>query len=131
MNHAEKNHIASDAAVDNSTVTSSISPYLLAEHSRLLKAINTKRQSGPIAPAYCWLTESSETKGTRTYTYIRLITEEPGRKPTSRSLGKPNSEKHRQWQIAIAKREEIAELEQQLKMLEVLIERQRRTVVRP
>lgn len=111
MNHTEKN---------------AVSPHLLAEHDRLLEAIRSVRQAGSVAPAYCWLVESSETKGTRTYTYIKLIREQPGKKPSSKSLGKPGSEKHQVWQNAINRREQIAELEQQLKLLEMLMNRQKR-----
>lgn len=104
-----------------------ISPHLLAERSRLLEKIRTIRCSGTVAPAYCWLIESSETKGSRTYTYARLVTEKPEGKRTLKSLGKPGSEKHRAWQAAIARREQIAELEQQLNMLKILIERQQKS----
>jgi hypothetical protein len=102
------------------------SPNLFAERDRLLDLIVQIRQAGAIAPAYSWLTESSETKGNRTYIYIRLIHEIPGKK-TSQSLGKPGSGKHRDWQEAIARREAITELEQQLKLLEVLSDRQATT----
>jgi hypothetical protein len=98
--------------------------YLQSELQRLLNAIQLLRTAGRVAPAYCWLTESTETKGSRTYTYIRLVTEEPGKKLSSKSLGRPGSEKHREWKAAIERREAIAELEQQLKMLDALIQRQ-------
>jgi len=103
----------------------SIEPdYLEAERPRLLDWISVIQASGKVAPAYCWLIESSEEKGSRTYTYIKLITQRPGKRPTSKSLGRPGSDRHRQWKTAIARREAIAELEQQLKMLEALRERQ-------
>lgn len=110
----------------NPTEISLVSPHLLAEHDRLLDAIDAVRQSGKVAPAYCWLVESSETKGARTYTYIKLITERPGKRLTSKSLGKPGSKEHRTWQEAIGRRELIMELEQQIKLLEVLMERQQK-----
>jgi hypothetical protein len=103
------------------------SPHLFAERNRLLDLIVQIRQTGTIAPAYSWLTESSETKGNRTYIYIRLIQEIPDKKKTSQSLGKPGSGKHRDWQEAIARREAITELEQQLKLLEGLSDRQATT----
>lgn len=108
----------------NHTEIDLVSPHLLAERDRLLEAIESVRLSGTVAPAFCWLVESSETKGARTYRYIKLITERPGKPLTSKSLGKPGSEKHRAWQTAIARREAIVELKQQQKMLEALIERQ-------
>jgi hypothetical protein len=98
--------------------------YLQAELQRLLEATEAIRISGNVAPAYCWLTESSEIKGSKTYTYIRLVTEEPGKKLVSKSLGKPGSKKHQQWRSAMVRREAIAELEQQLKILDTLIQRQ-------
>ncbi|MDX2242512.1 MAG: hypothetical protein NW224_17635 [Leptolyngbyaceae cyanobacterium bins.302] len=100
------------------------SPFLTAEHTRLLDQIQQIRDSGDVAPAYCWLTETSSTKGTKTYTYAVLITQEPDRNPKSQSLGKPGSQRHRHWRQAIARREAIAELAQQLSMLEALIDRQ-------
>jgi len=42
----------------------------------------------------------------------------------SKSMGRPSSDRHREWKIAIERREAIAELEQQIKMLDALIERQ-------
>jgi hypothetical protein len=99
-------------------------PYLQLELQRLLNAVERVRSAGRVAPAYCWLTESSETKGSKTYTYIRLVTDEPGKKLSSISLGRPGSGKHREWKDAIERREAIGELEQQLKMLDALIQRQ-------
>jgi hypothetical protein len=116
MNHTEKNigNIGNDP------------DYLEAERLRLLECVATIRASGAIAHAYCWLSESSELKGSRTYTYIKLITQKPGKKLTSTSLGKPGSDRHSHWRAAIERREAIDELEQQLKMLDALMERQNR-----
>ncbi|NJR40633.1 MAG: hypothetical protein HC781_19640 [Leptolyngbyaceae cyanobacterium CSU_1_4] len=100
------------------------STFLHAELQRLLKVIEAVRTSGIVAPAYCWLTESSETKANKTYTYIRLVTEKPGKKLVSKSLGKPNSKRHQEWKRAMIRREAIAELEQQLKILDILVQRQ-------
>jgi hypothetical protein len=98
--------------------------YLGAERQRLLEHIVTVRASGTVAPAYCWLIESTEEKGSRTYTYIKLITQKPGKRLTSKSLGRPSSDRHREWQLALERREAIAEIDQQIKMLDALIERQ-------
>ncbi|HEY9627359.1 MAG TPA: hypothetical protein V6C84_08665 [Coleofasciculaceae cyanobacterium] len=100
------------------------SPHLAAEQNRLLDCIIFIRSCGVVAPAYCWLVESIETKGNRSYTYARLVTHASGKKLKSKRLGKPGSEQHRYWEGAIARREGIVELEQQLKMLETLIIRQ-------
>lgn len=108
----------------NRTESIPISPHLSAERNRLLNTIAQIRQAGRVAPAHCWLTESSETKGDQTYTYARLVKQPPGKKPTSPSLGKPGSEKHQDWQKAILRRDAIAELEQQLRLTEALIDRQ-------
>jgi hypothetical protein len=96
----------------NHTETISISVHLLAERHRLLEVIDSIRRAGTVAPSYCWLIESSETKGARTYTCIKLITERPSEKPASKSLGKPGSKAHQTWQASINRREQIAELEQ-------------------
>lgn len=103
------------------------STFLESERERLLTLIHQIRTSGEVAPAYCWLTETSSTKGAKTYTYAVLVTQKPDRKPKSQSLGKPGSQKHRHWKEAIRRRDAIVELEQQLAMLQTLIERQART----
>jgi hypothetical protein len=100
---------------------------LQSEQERLLNLIHQIRTSGEVAPAYCWLTETSSTKGTKTYTYAVLVTQKPDRKPKSQSLGRPGSQRHRHWKDALARREAIVELEQQLAMLQALMERQTRT----
>lgn len=104
-----------------------IGSFLRAERERLLTLITEIRKAGEVAPAYCWLTETSSTKGTKTYTYVVLITQKPDQKPKSQSLGKPGSRRHRHWKDAIARREAIVELEQQLSLLQSLMERQTKT----
>lgn len=100
------------------------SSFLSAERDRLLTLIHQIRSAGEVAPAYCWLSETHSTKGGKTYTYIVLVTQKPDRKPQSRSLGRPGSLRHHHWQGAIARREAIVELEQQLSLLQALIDRQ-------
>ncbi len=101
-----------------------ISHHLLAERERLLSNIQQISSGGEVAPPYCWLTTTSSVKRGKTYTYIVLILQKPDSKPKSQSLGRSGSSRHRHWQTAIARREAIAELEQQLSMLELLILRQ-------
>ncbi|MCU0549555.1 MAG: hypothetical protein MUC48_09435 [Leptolyngbya sp. Prado105] len=103
-----------------------LSPHLQAERRRLLDTIAEIRRSGEVAPAYHWITTQSETKENgATYEYAKLNIKKPGdEKVKTRSLGKPGSEEHRRWQEALARRDEIAELEQQIKMVEDLINRQ-------
>ncbi|BAU15971.1 hypothetical protein LEP3755_65380 (plasmid) [Leptolyngbya sp. NIES-3755] len=104
----------------------SSSPYLEAERRRLLDAIAEVRKSGEVAPAYYWLSLQVDTKNGRTYEYIKLNVKKPeDTKVKARSLGKPGSERHREWQQALARRDTIAELEQQIKMVEDLIDRQK------
>lgn len=100
---------------------------LRLERERLVQLIQQINHSGEVAPPYCWLTETSSTKGAKTYTYVILVTQPPDRKPRSQSLGRPGSIRHRHWLQAIARREAVGELEQQLGMLEALIDRQLRT----
>lgn len=104
--------------------TKMVSPNLQAEQQHLLNTIAQIRGSGNVAPAYCWLTVSTVTKGGRTYEYARLVIEKPGSKPKISSLGRLGSERHRQWRTTIARRDAIAELEQQLKILQELMDRQ-------
>ncbi|MBD1847758.1 hypothetical protein H6F89_31090 [Cyanobacteria bacterium FACHB-63] len=110
----------------NHIENSSISPHLQAERRRLLDAIAEIRKSGEIAPAYYWLTLQVDTKETgKTYEYIKLNLKKPeDTKVKARSLGKPGSERHREWRSAIARRDAIVELEQQIKLVEDLIDRQ-------
>jgi hypothetical protein len=103
------------------------SPHLEAERNRLLDHIAQIRASGDVAPAYCWLTQTTSTKNDRTYTYALLVTQKPGKKPKSTSLGRLGREQHRYWQDAINRREAIIELEKQLVLLQKLIERQVKT----
>lgn len=113
----------------SSTQTPLVSHYLNAERDRLLQQILDVRDAGRIAPAYYWLKEESQTKGSATYTYIRLVIEPPEKKTTSKSLGKPGSAKHQSWKKAIARRDAIVELEQQLQMVEALVDRQAATAL--
>ncbi|NJL20129.1 MAG: hypothetical protein HC895_03695 [Leptolyngbyaceae cyanobacterium SM1_3_5] len=52
-----------------------ISVHLLAERDRLHNLIAQIRESGIVAPTHCWLVESPQTKGNRTYTYVRLVSD--------------------------------------------------------
>ncbi len=104
--------------------TKMVSPNLQAEQQHLLDTIARIRGSGDVASAYCWLTVSTVTKGGKTYEYARLVIEKPGSKPKISSLGRLGSERHRHWRMAIARRDAIAELEQQLKILQGLMDRQ-------
>ena len=104
--------------------TKMVSSNLQAEQQHLLDRIAQIRGSGDIAPAYCWLTVSTVTKSGKTYEYARLVIEKPGSKPKISSLGRLGSERHRHWKTAIARRDAIVELEQQLKILQGLMDRQ-------
>jgi len=101
-----------------------ISSFLESEQVRLQQLEDAIRSSGRVAPAKCWLTESNETKNSKTYTYIRLVTEKENGKITSPSLGRPGSSRHREWQAAIARREALTEIALQATMLRELIQRQ-------
>ena len=102
------------------------SPHLQAERRRLLDTIAQIRNAGEVAPAYHWLTLQVETKNDVTYEYIKLNVKKPeDKKVKARSLGKPGSEQHREWQHSLARRDAIVELEQQMTLLENLIDRQK------
>ena len=94
--------------VDERSVQKTMSPNLQAEQQHLLDTIVQIRGSGSVAPAYCWLTVSTVSKGGKTYEYARLVVEKPGSKPKISSLGRLGSERHRHWKMAIARREAIA-----------------------
>jgi hypothetical protein len=95
-----------------------VSPYLQAERDRLLQLIQTVRDSGSVAPTNVWI--SPAPKGE--HVYYKLSSKNPDFK--NQHLGKAGSEKYRDWRARIQRREAIAELEQQLSMLQALIDRQ-------
>lgn len=95
-----------------------ISPHLEAERERLLALLQTIRNSGSVAPLNVWI--SPAPKGN--HLYYKLTSKNPEYK--NQHLGKAGSEKYRDWRARIQRREAIAELEQQLSMLQALIDRQ-------
>ncbi|MBD2070250.1 hypothetical protein H6F93_22510 [Leptolyngbya sp. FACHB-671] len=94
------------------------SPHLEAERDRLLQLIQAIRSSGSVAPINVWI--SPAPKGE--HVYYKLSSKNPDFK--NLHLGKIRSEKYRDWKARIQRREAIAELEQQLSMLQALIDRQ-------
>ena len=95
-----------------------VSPHLQAEHDRLLELIQAIRDSGSVAPLNVWI--SPAPKGE--HLYYKLSSKNPEYK--NQHLGKAGSDKYRDWRARIQRREAVAELEQQLSMLQALIERQ-------
>ena len=100
-----------------------VSPHLEAERDRLLQLIQAIRDSGSVAPINVWI--SPAPKGE--HVYYKLSSKNPDFK--NQHLGKAGSEKYRDWRARIKRREAIAELEQQLSMLQALIDRQSITVI--
>jgi hypothetical protein len=100
-----------------------VSPHLEAERDRLLQLIQAIRDSGSVAPINVWI--SPAPKGE--HIYYKLSSKNPEYK--NQHLGKAGSEKYRDWRARIQRREAIAELEQQLSMLQALIDRQSTTVI--
>ncbi len=100
---------------------------LQAERRRLLDRIAEIRATGPVAPAYHFLSQTTTTSKTgRTYDYARLLKQKRSQdKQQVKSLGRVGSHQHYYWQRAIARRDAIAELEMQLSLLADLMERQR------
>ena len=95
-----------------------VSPHLQAEHDRLLELIQAIRDSGSVAPINVWI--SPAPKGE--HVYYKLSSKNPDIK--NLHLGKAGSAKYRDWRARIQRREAVAELEQQLSMLQALIDRQ-------
>lgn len=95
-----------------------ISSHLEAERERLFQLIQSVRGSGNVAPLNVWI--SPAPKGE--YLYYKLSSKNPDYK--NQHLGKEGSEKYRDWRARIQRREGIAELEQQLSMLQELLDRQ-------
>lgn len=100
-----------------------VSPHLEAERERLLALLQTIRNSGSVAPLNVWI--SPAPKGN--HLYYKLTSKNPEYK--NEHLGKAGSEKYRDWQARIQRREAITELEQQVSMLQALINRQANTTV--
>jgi hypothetical protein len=100
-----------------------VSPHLQAEHDRLLELLQAIRNSGSVAPLNVWI--SPAPKGE--HLYYKLSSKNPEYK--NQHLGKPGSEKYRDWRARIQRREASAELEQQLSMLQALIDRQATVMV--
>ncbi len=101
------------------------SSHLKAEKQCLLNCIEAIRKSGSVAPAHYFLTTTTTTsKAGKTYYYARLVKEESVGKQTVRSLGRIGSGQHLAWERSIARRDAITELEQQLKLLDELMQRQ-------
>jgi hypothetical protein len=101
-----------------------LSPHLQSEQDRLLHCIDTIRQSGAVAPALYYLSVTQTTTNGKTYCYARLVREPSPGKQDVTALGREGSARHRDWQRRMIRRDAIAELEQQLKLLHDLIERQ-------
>ncbi len=90
---------------------------LEAERDRLLHLVQSIRNSGGVAPLNVWI--SPAPKGE--HLYYKLSSKNPAYK--NQHLGKAGSEKYRDWRTQIGRQEAIAELEQQLSMLQALIDR--------
>ena len=71
-----------------------------------------------MAPINVWISPAPKGK----HLYYKLSSKNPEYK--NQHLGKAGSEKHRDWRARIQRREALAELEQQLSMLQALIDRQ-------
>lgn len=102
------------------------SSFLEAEKNRLLDRIIEIRATGPIAEAYHFVTTTTTTsKSGKTYQYARLVSQKRStEKQKIKPLGRVGSEAHQYWQRATTRRDAIVELEQQLKLLTALIDRQ-------
>jgi len=93
------------------------SPHLQAERERLLSEIESIRASGDVAPANVQIVADFLTKKDFQLTNTDLLMKE-------RVLGQKGSEKYCDWESRIKRRKALAEIEQQLAMLDALIDRQ-------
>lgn len=99
-----------------------ISPHLQAERDRLLQEIERIRAAGVVAPTNVWIGPNFQMKEGKVYQYYKLNSENP--QVRHQHLGKPGNEKYQDWTAKIARRNAIQELEVQLAMLQVLMDRQ-------
>ena len=72
------------------------------------------------APQNCWLSRWKHEGGV----HIRLLFEDENGQQSTQYIGKEDCHQHYEWETKIARRDELAELEQQLSLLEALIDRQ-------
>ncbi len=80
---------------------------LEAELSNLAELEDQVRKSGPVARDYVFLTQC-KTDGV---TYARLVTQKTSTsKQKVRGLGRPGSERHRDWERRIQRRESLDEI---------------------
>ncbi|WP_088894811.1 hypothetical protein [Leptolyngbya ohadii] len=100
------------------------SPNLAAEKECLLQHIEAIRKTGQVAPALYFVSIAPTVSKGKTYHYARLLKEKNGKQSMVARLGRENSSKHQDWRRRIARREAIVELEQQLKLLDELMQRQ-------
>ncbi len=101
---------------------SSPSLFLQGELDRLQSLSDAVRASGSVAPANCWVSEIEQIKNGRTYRYAKLIS--ASKQMRSRLLGRPGCESDRDWRSRCQRRAMIAEIEQQMRLLVELIDRQ-------
>lgn len=100
------------------------SPNLAAEKERLLQRIEVIRKTGDPAPALYFVSVAPTVSKGKTYYYARLLKEKNGKQTIVGRLGKENSREHQTWKRRIARRDAIVEIEQQLKLLDELMQRQ-------
>ncbi|HEY9646287.1 MAG TPA: hypothetical protein V6C88_07960 [Chroococcidiopsis sp.] len=97
-----------------------ISPHLQAEQERLVAQINAIREAGEIAPPNVQIGPDFLTPKH----WLLINTNLPMR---DRQLGLSGSNRHRDWEERIHRRDQIQELELQLSLVEQAIERQVRS----
>lgn len=90
---------------------------LKTAQARMERKIDEVQKSGSVAPANHWLSEFSQKKNQKTYTYMGLYWIDAGGKVRSRSLGRPGSSAHQDWRDRLQRRDAIAELSQQINIL--------------
>lgn len=100
------------------------SPNLAAEKEHLLQRIEVIRKTGQVAPALYFISVAPTVSKGKTYHYARLLKEKKGKQAMVARLGRENSSSHQDWKRRIARRDAIVELEQQLKLLDELMQRQ-------
>jgi hypothetical protein len=117
-------HLPEDRCVANQA------HYLQCEIDRLIEMSDVVRSSGSVAPPKCWVTVvEMRSKRGRIYRYARLVSESSDR-VTTRLLGRPGSDDAIDWQWRCRRRDAIAEIEQQMRMVSALVDRQRSHKIR-
>lgn len=92
----------------------------LVKEAELLRSRIEELRKTELAPQNCWLSRWKHEGGI----HIRLLFQDENGQQSTQYIGKEDCHQHYEWETKIARRDELAELEEQLSLLKALIDRQ-------